>query len=186
MKIGVLGTGAVGASIASKLAELGHEVKMGAREAGNEKARQWASSAGRGASSGSFADAAGFGELVFSATKGDAALDALAAAGRQNLKGKILVDVSNPLDFSRGMPPTLFTGAAGDSLGERIQKSFPDARVVKALNTVNANVMTQPSRAGGETDLFIAGNDDDAKQRVAGLLRDFGWKTVLDLGDITG
>jgi predicted dinucleotide-binding enzyme len=185
MKFGVLGTGMVGASIASKLVALGHEVRMGAREAGNEKAGAWAASAGGAASSGTFADAAKFGEIVFSATRGDAALAALEAAGRQNLKGKVLVDVSNPLDFSRGMPPTLFTGAAGDSLGERIQKAFPDAKVVKTLNTVNANVMTRPSRAGGETDLFIAGNDAAAKERVAGLLRDFGWGSVLDLGDIT-
>ena len=185
MKIGVLGTGMVGSAIASRLAALGHEVKMGAREAGNEKARRWAESAGKGASSGTFADAAKFGEIVFSATLGTAALDALRAAGKENVRGKVLVDVSNPLDFSKGAPPTLFTGP-GDSLGERIQKELPDAKVVKALNTVNANLMGDPGRLSGESDLFLCGNDAGAKERVKALLQEFGWKSFIDLGDITG
>jgi predicted dinucleotide-binding enzyme len=186
MKIGVLGTGMVGSAIASKLVSLGHEVKMGSREAGNEKGRRWAASAGAGASAGTFAEAAKFGEIVFSATLGEAAIQALQAAGKENLRQKVLVDVSNPLDFSKGMPPTLFTAAAGDSLGERIQKEFPDAKVVKALNTVNAIVMTDPARVHGESDLFLCGNDLGAKERVTALLRSFGWKGILDLGDITG
>ena len=107
------------------------------------------------------------------------------AAGRENLRGKILVDVSNPLDFSRGMPPTLFTAATGDSLAERIQNEMPDTKVVKTLNTVNASVMLDPARVGGDSDLFIAGNDAAAKERVAGFLKEFGWKRVLDLGDVT-
>ncbi len=186
MKIGVLGTGMVGSAIASKLVSLGHEVKMGSREAGNEKGRHWAASAGAGASAGTFAEAAKFGEVVFSATLGEAALKALQAAGKENLRHKVLVDVSNPLDFSRGMPPTLFTAAAGDSLGERIQKEFPEAKVVKALNTVNASVMSDPARVHGESDLFLCGNDPGAKEKVTTLLRSFGWKSILDLGDITG
>jgi predicted dinucleotide-binding enzyme len=186
MQIGVLGTGMVGSALAGGLVALGHEVKMGAREAGNEKAREWAKSAGKGASAGRFSDAASFGEIVFNATRGDASLDALRAAGKENLKGKILVDVANPLDFSRGMPPTLFTAAAGDSLGERIQNELPQTRVVKALNTVNASVMTDPSRVRGQSDLFLCGNDADAKGRVTALLREFGWQSVIDLGDITG
>ena len=185
MKIGVLGTGMVGSAIASKLVALGHEVKMGAREAGNERARRWAESAGKGASAGTFAESAKFGEIVFSATLGTAALDAVRAAGRENLRGKVLVDVSNPLDFSKGAPPTLFTGP-GDSLGERIQKALPDAKVVKALNTVNANLMGNPGRLSGESDLFLCGNDAGAKERVKALLQEFGWKSVIDLGDITG
>ena len=185
MKIGVLGTGMVGSAIASKLVALGHEVRMGAREAGNEKARRWAESAGKGASGGTFADAAKFGEIVFSATLGTAALDALRAAGRENLRGKILVDVSNPLDFSKGAPPTLFTGP-NESLGERIQKELPETKVVKALNTVNANLMGDPGRLSGESDLFLCGNDAGAKERVEALLGQFGWKSVIDLGDITG
>ncbi|MGE5413628.1 MAG: NADPH-dependent F420 reductase [Syntrophomonadaceae bacterium] len=183
MKIGVLGTGMVGSAIGTRLIEAGHEVRMGARDAGNEKARKWAEGAGPRASRGTFADAAGFGEIVFSATLGKAALDALKAAGSGTLDGKVVVDVSNPLDFSMGMPPVLLTGP-GDSLGERIQHAFPRARVVKALNTVNAGVMGHPEKLGGESDLFVAGNDADAKRRVTALLHDFGWKTVHDLGDI--
>ncbi|MDQ2869863.1 MAG: NAD(P)-binding domain-containing protein [Acidobacteriota bacterium] len=185
MNIGVLGTGTVGPAIAGKLVSLGHHVRMGAREAGNEKARQWADSAGPGASHGTFADAASFGEIVFNATAGAASIEALQAAGRANLRGKVLVDVANPLDFSRGMPPSVFTAAAGDSLAERIQKELPDTRVVKALNTINASVMVDPGRVGGETDVFVCGNDAGAKERVTGLLRDFGWKSIRDVGDLT-
>jgi predicted dinucleotide-binding enzyme len=186
MKIGVLGTGMVGNALASGLATMGHAVKMGARSAGNEKARQWAESAGGMASAGTFADAAAFGEIVFNATRGDVSLDALRATGSENLRGKILVDVANPLDFSKGMPPTLFTAAAGDSLAERIQKEFPGARVVKTLNTINAAVMAHPERVGGPSDLFLCGKDAEAKSRVRELLHEFGWKTIHDLGDISG
>src|SRR5437868_2210219 len=183
MKLGVLGTGSVGSALGSGFVKAGHEVRMGSREAGNEKGKAWAAAAGAGASSGSFADAAAFGEIVFNATAGAGSVEAVRAAGRENLRGKILVDVTNPLDFSRGMPPTLFTAAAGDSLAERIQAELPETRVVKALNTLNASVMLEPGRAGGESDLFIAGNDAGAKQRVAEFLRQFGWKRILDLGD---
>ncbi len=186
MKIGVLGTGMVGAALATGFVAKGHAVKMGAREAGNAKARQWAESAGGMASAGTFADAAAFGEVVFNATRGDASLDALRAAGSESLRGKILVDVANPLDFSKGMPPKLFTAAAGDSLAERIQKEFPGARVVKTLNTINAAIMAHPDRVGGPSDLFICGNDAEAKSRVRELLHQFGWTTIHDLGDISG
>lgn len=184
MNIGVLGTGMVGPAIVGKLVSLGHPVRMGAQEAGNEKARQWAESAGAGASHGTFADAAAFGEIVFNATAGAASLEALRAAGKDNLRGKVLVDVANPLDFSRGMPP-VFTAAAGDSLAERIQNELPETRVVKALNTINSSVMVDPGRVGGETDVFVCGNDGLAKERVKGLLRDFGWKSIRDVGDLT-
>ena len=139
-----------------------------------------------GASGGTLAEAASFGEIVFNCTLGEATLEVLRAAGKENLRGKVLVDVANPLDFSKGMPPTLFTGAAGDSLGERVQREIPETRVVKALNMVNASVMTDPARVGGESDLFICGNDERAKRRVTTLLEEFGWKSVIDLGDITG
>jgi predicted dinucleotide-binding enzyme len=185
VKIGVLGTGMVGNAIASGFAAKDHEVRMGAREAGNEKAREWARSTGGKASSGTFQETAAFAEVVFNATRGDASLDALRAAGSANLRGKVLVDVANPLDFSRGMPPTLFTAAAGDSLAERIQKEFPDAHVVKALNTITAAVMISPRRAGGPSDLFICGNDAGAKGIVRELLEELGWTTIHDLGDIT-
>jgi predicted dinucleotide-binding enzyme len=185
MRFGVLGTGTVGAAVGTKLVSLGHEVRMGSREAANPKARDWAAGQGERASVGTFADAAAFGEIVFNCTAGTGSLEALRAAGDANLRGKVLVDVANPLEFSKGMPPSLFTAAAGDSLAERIQGAFPDAKVVKALNTVNAGVMGHPERVPGETDLFVAGNDAGAKERVAALLREFGWKSVIDLGDVT-
>jgi len=184
MRFGVLGTGTVGSAVATRLVSLGHEVRMGAREAANPKARDWAAAQGARASAGTFAEAAAFGEIVFNCTMGTASLDALQAAGAQNLGGKVLVDLANPLDFSGGTP-TLSTAAAGDSLAERIQKAFPGARVVKALNTVTAAVMGHPEKVPGDSDLFIAGNDADAKRRVTALLEEFGWKSVLDLGDVT-
>jgi hypothetical protein len=174
----------VGNALATKLASLGHEVKMGARDAQNAKAAAWVESAGRRASHGTFADAAAFGEIVFNCTAGAGSLDALQASGAANLRGKILVDVANPLDFSHGMPPSLFAGNT-DSLGERIQATFPEARVVKTLNTVNANVMVDPGRVPGDSDVFVCGNDAGAKAEVTRILKDFGWKSVIDLGDIT-
>jgi 8-hydroxy-5-deazaflavin:NADPH oxidoreductase len=182
MRIGVLGTGMVGQTIATKLVELGHDVTMGAREPGNEKAVEWASGAGDDASEGSFADAAAHGELLFNCTAGTASLEALRAAGEAELSGKVLVDVANPLDFSKGMPPTLSV-SNDDSLGEQIQREFPDARVVKTLNTVNAAVMVQPVDG---TNLFVCGDDGAAKEQVVGLLGDFGWPAdaVIDLGGI--
>ena len=184
MKIGVLGTGMVGSTLASRFAALGHEVRMGARESGNARAKAWVAGAGKNASSGDFAEAAAFGEIVFNCTLGEKAVEALRAAKKENLKGKVVVDVSNPLDFSRGMPPRVLTGPNGESLGERIQEELPEARVVKALNTVNAGVMVDPKRVGGESDLFVCGNDADAKTRVAALLRELGWTRVHDLGPI--
>jgi 8-hydroxy-5-deazaflavin:NADPH oxidoreductase len=185
LNVGVLGTGAVGATIATKLVELGHEVSMGSRAAGNEKAVAWAEEAGAGASEGSFADAAGFGELIFNCTAGIASLDALAAAGEGNLDGKILVDVANPLDFSQGMPPTLGV-CNDDSLGERIQRTFPNARVVKTLNTVNCSVMVDPAGVPGDHVVFTSGDDDQAKHEVSELLGSFGWppERIIDLGGI--
>ena len=185
-RYGVLGTGMVGRTIASKLVELGHEVQMGSREAGGEKAAEWAADAGENASEGSFADAASFGETVVNATAGVASLAALEQAGAENLAGKVLIDVSNPLDFSQGMPPTL-TFVNDTSLGEEIQTALPDARVVKALNTVNAAVMVSPGDLAEPTDIFVAGNDEAAKGEVADLLVEFGWERdrVRDLGEIS-
>ena len=187
MRFGVLGTGVVGQAIAGKLVSLGHEVKMGSREAGNERALAWASAAGPSASEGSFSDAAGVGEVVVNATAGAASLDALASAGTERLAGKVLVDVANPLDFSAGMPPTL-TVCNTDSLAERIQRAFPEARVVKALNTVNADVMVDPGVVPGSHTVFVCGNDPEAKRQVEDLLRSFGWpaEEIMDLGDLAG
>jgi hypothetical protein len=172
VRIAVLGTGVVGTTIAGKLRELGHDVLIGSRTAGEDAMP--------------FADAAAHGELVFNCTNGNASLAALSAAGAENLARKVLIDVANALDFSHGQPP-LVGVSTGDSLGEQIQRAFPEARVVKALNTVNANVMVNPGLVPGEHDLFLSGNDDQAKAQVAELLQSFGWppEHILDLGDIT-
>ena len=186
MKIAVLGTGSVGRTIGTKLVELGHEVTMGSRSATNEHAAEWVGSAGSGASQGTFADAAASGELVFNCTAGTVSLEVLRAAGEEHISGKVLVDVSNPLDFSQGMPPTLSV-CNDDSVGEQIQRAFPEARVVKALNTVNAGVMVDPASVPGEHDIFTCGNDPGAKAQVSELLQSFGWpaERIVDLGDIT-
>jgi predicted dinucleotide-binding enzyme len=186
MRIAVLGTGGVGRTIGTKLVELGHEVTMGSRSADNEAATEWAASAGAGASHGTFADAAAIGEIVFNCTSGTVSLEALGAAGSGNLAGKVLVDVANPLDFSKGMPPTLSV-CNDDSLGEQIQAAHPDARVVKALNTVNASIMTGPGSLSEPSSIFVAGNDEGAKAEVGALIQSFGWPadSILDLGDIT-
>ncbi len=184
MRIGVLGTGSVGQTLGGKLVDLGHEVKMGSRQAGNEKAVAWAGEAGEGASEGSFADAAGFGELVLNATAGAASLAALEAAGAEHLAGKVVLDVANPLDFSGGMPPTLAI-CNDDSLAESIQRAHPDAKVVKALNTVTASIMVAPEALGGEHTLFVCADDEAAKDQVVELVRSFGWGEVLDLGDLS-
>lgn len=185
MKIGILGTGIVGKTLGSALAKRGHEVRMGSRKSGGEKARAWVKEAGAKASEGSFADAAGFGEIVFNCTAGQASLDALRQAGPLNLRGKIIIDVSNPLDFSKGMPPTLSV-CNNDSLGEQIQKAFPDSHVVKTLNTVTTAVMADPAIIPGAHSMFISGNDANAKNAVTKLLKEeFGWKEILDLGDLS-
>jgi 8-hydroxy-5-deazaflavin:NADPH oxidoreductase len=185
MRIGILGTGVVGKTLGTKLVRLGHDVRMGSRKAGSDKARAWAKEAGSGASEGSFADAAAHGEIIFNCTAGMASLDALRAAGTRNLQGKILIDVSNPLDFSKGMPPSLSVSNT-DSLGEQIQKSFPETKVVKTLNTVTAALMVDPSLIPGTHTMFISGNDAQAKDTVVKLLKEgFGWKEVLDLGDLS-
>src|SRR5215213_6732302 len=182
MRIGVLGTGTVGQTIGTRLTQLGHDVKLGARSATNEKAAKWVADTGEHASQGSFADAAAFGEIVFNCTAGGVSLEALHAAGAENLRGKTLVDVANALDFSRGMPPTLLI-CNTTSVGEQIQATFPDVHVVKSLNTMTASVMVNPSLVPGEHDVFVCGNDADAKARVTELLRSFGWRNVVDLGD---
>lgn len=171
MRIGVLGTGMVGRALSGKLAELGHDVRVGSRTAGEDRV--------------TFADAAAHGEVVFNCTNGAGSLDALTAAGADNLDGKLLIDVANALDFSGG-GPALFTTST-ESLGERIQAAFPSARVVKALNTVNCNVMIDPASVPGDHVVFVAGDDDDAKAKTRALLGELGWppERVIDLGDIT-
>jgi predicted dinucleotide-binding enzyme len=159
MRIGVLGTGMAGETLASRLVEVGHDVVMGARSAGNDKASAWSQRFPERAGQGSFADAAAHGELVVNATTGVASLEALRSAGADNLAGKTLLDVANPLDFSGGFPPRLSV-VNDDSLGEQIQREFPAARVVKALNTMNCQVMADPARVPGDHDVLMAGDDE--------------------------
>ncbi len=196
MKIAVLGTGMVGRALAGKLAQLGHDVVVGTRDVDETLARTDADAMGNppypewqranpGAGLVPLADAGAHGEVIVNATSGGASVAALEAAGTANLAGKVVLDVANPLDFSQGFPPTLLT-ANTDSLGEQVQRAFPDARVVKALNTMNANVMVDPARVPGRHNVFVAGDDQDAKRTVTGLLAEFGWpgESVIDLGGI--
>ncbi|MBT2549855.1 NADPH-dependent F420 reductase [Arthrobacter sp. ISL-65] len=186
MRIAVLGTGVAGRTLAGKLVESGHDVVLGSRTATNEAAVGWAAAAGPGAKAATFFDAAADAEVVFNATPGAVSLEVLAAASTKNLAGKVLIDVANPLDHSAGFPPSLSISNT-DSLAETIQRAFPTARVVKALNTMRADVMVAPDRlAGGDHDVFMAGDDAEAKEVVAGLLREFGWRTehIRDLGPL--
>jgi 8-hydroxy-5-deazaflavin:NADPH oxidoreductase len=185
MKIAVLGTGSVGTVIGAKLVALGHEVKMGSRSAQNERGLAWVDAVGAGGSLGTFAEAGAFGDLAFNCTSGSGTVPALQAAAA-GLAGKLVVDISNSLDFSNGFPPTLFTGNT-DSLGEQAQRALPTSKVVKALNHVTAAVMVEPGRvAGGDHDALLCGNDAQAKAQVTDILKDwFGWQRVIDLGDIS-
>ncbi len=197
MKIAVLGTGIVGRQMAEGLRRIGHEIVVGTRAVdatlarteadvmGNPPFAQWLATH-EGITLATFADAARQSEVVVNATSGDATLAALDETGAANLAGKVLIDIANPLDFSKGMPPTL-TVKDTDSLGEQIQRRFPDARVVKALNTMNATVMVEPTSVGGGAHTtFVAGNDPAARQTVRELLVALGHTDILDLGDITG
>ena len=199
MDIGIIGSGRVAQTLAEKLLELGHRVTISSRDTTKAKdlgGRGTVPSAdafaaaqrelGRAAAAGGFADAAAAGEHVINATNGGHSLDALEAAGAERLAGKILVDVANPLDTSRGMPPTLLF-CNTESLAERIQAAFPDARVVKTLNTTNAQMMVDPRQLTEPTAMFVSGNDQEAKDWVHRELleRWFGWEQVLDLGDVT-
>ena len=185
-QIGVFGTGVVGNTIATKLIQLGYKVMMGSRMAGNEKALSWIDANGKRASAGTFADAAQYGEIIFNCTKGEISLDVFKQAGIEKFAGKVVVDISNPLDFSKGMPPSLISQYTNNnSLAEEIQKLLPDAYVVKTLNMVNCEVMVNPKKSGGEGTMFISGNDNDAKEKVKIFLDQFGWKDIIDLGDIT-
>lgn len=183
-KIAVLGTGDVGQRIATKLVALGHDVRLGSRSAENEKGVAWAKEQGERAAPATFADAAAFAdELVFFCVSGAAAKDVVAAA-RGGLRGKILVDLSNPLDFSQGFPPSL-TVSNTSSLAEEIQAALEDVPVVKTLNMVANAVMVNPAALPEPTDLLLCGNDANAKAKVTELVRSFGWERVTDLGDLT-
>jgi predicted dinucleotide-binding enzyme len=195
MKIAVLGTGMVGQTIAVRLSSLGHDVHMGTRDpaetAGRREPGPWGQpsfadwlEAHPEITLESFEAAAHHGEIVLNCTAGGKSLEALRAAGADKLAGKVIVDIANPLDSSRGMPPVLSVSNT-DSLGEQIQRAFPAARVVKTLNTMNCNIMVDPSRIPGVHHVFLSGNDAEAKRQVRALLESFGWQHIIDLGDIT-
>ncbi|KQU70708.1 NADPH-dependent F420 reductase [Phycicoccus sp. Root101] len=195
MKIAVLGTGTVGQALAGRLSELGHDVVTGTRDPQATLARTepdgmgtlpyaaWATEHPQ-VTLATFADAVVGADVVVNATGGAAAVPALQAAGAEALAGKVVLDISNPLDFSQGFPPTLFVKDT-DSLGEQIQREFPQARVVKSLNTLTAELMVRPASLGAESSVFLSGDDQDAKAVVAELLESFGHTDVIDLGDIS-
>ncbi len=194
MKIGIIGSAMVGQVVGKGLIEGGHDVVIGTRTPENldekrgmgETLGQWLEATGGRGRVASFADAAAHGEVVINAAAGAGSIEALRLAGEKHLNGKILIDLANPLDFSRGMPPSL-TVCNTDSLGEQIQRAFPEAKVVKTLNTMTAYLMVDPGRlARGDHHAFVSGNEAGAKAQVIGYLKAwFGWKHVIDLGDIT-
>ena len=194
MNIAVLGTGSVGRTIAGRLHELGHHVTVGTRDPHATLARTEPDASGTapfatwradrpGVALATYSDAAAGAELVVLATSGAASLQVLGLAGAGHLAGKPLVDVSNPLDFSNGFPPTLFVSNT-DSLGEQVQRAFPDAMVVKALNTLTADLMVHPKALGASSTVFVSGEDAGAKATVTELLTSFGHDDVIDLGGI--
>jgi predicted dinucleotide-binding enzyme len=184
MKIGILGTGDVGQALGRGFLALGHEVKLGSREAGGEKAKAWASKMGGKASEGTFADAAAFADLAVVATLWSGTENALRLAGAMNLAGKVVIDATNPLVFTPNAPPSLALGHT-DSGGEQVQRWLPQSRVVKCFNIVGHAHMFRPDFPGGPPTMFFCGNDADAKKTVAGICRDFGWPTI-DIGGIEG
>ncbi len=196
MRIGILGTGIVGQTLGLKLVELGHAVMLGTRNPARleepkgrgpdaRTLQDWLALAGSDASVGAFRDAAAFGALVINALRGAVSLDVLHAVGSEHLDGKVLIDVSNPIDFSRGFPLTLFVKDT-DSFGEILQRTLPNTHVVKTLNAMPAALMVNPQLVGnGDHTVFVSGNDLGAKAQVADVLREFGWHDILDLGDIS-
>jgi predicted dinucleotide-binding enzyme len=196
VRFGIFGTGVVGKTIAARLADLEHDVMVGTRDPEETLSRTEPDQYGNPPFStwlqehpevklGTFGEAAAHGEMVVNATAGAVSLAALEQAGEENLTGKILIDIANPLDFSQGMPPTLSVSNT-DSLGEQIQRRFPKAKVVKTLHTMNAYLMVDPTQlAGGKHSVFVCGDDAEVKATVTELLRSFGWTDIIDLGDIT-
>jgi len=196
MRFGILGTGVVGKTIAARLAGPGHEVMVGTRNPEETLSRTGPDTYGNPPFSawkeehpevelGTFDEAAAHGEVAVNATAGAVSLEALEQAGEANLNGKVLIDVSNPLDFSKGMPPSLSVSNT-DSLGEQIQRRFPEAKVVKTLHTMNAYLMVDPAQlAATDHTVFVCGDDAEAKAAVTDLLQSFGWADIIDVGDIT-
>ncbi len=184
-KVGVLGSGEVGRRLAGGFHSRGHDVMIGSRDSAKPELTEWLSGEGAGIRSGTFGETARHGQLLVLAVLGDAAEEAITAAGAENFSGKVVIDAMNPLDFSRGFPPSLSISGQ-DSLGERVQRLLPDAHVVKAFTTIANPFFVDPHFSDGEPTMLIAGNDEEAKQTVRLLLADFGWSDVFDLGGIEG
>jgi hypothetical protein len=184
-RVGVLGTGEVGRRLAAGFSNRGHDVMIGSRDPGKPELRKWLSGDGAGITAGTFAEAAAHGELLLLAVLGGAAEEAIADAGPENFRDKVVIDAMNPLDFSGGFPPRLSISGE-DSLGERVQRALPDARVVKAFNTIGSPYFVEPRFSGGDATMLIAGDDEDAKRTVGDVLADFGWSDVVDIGGIDG
>ncbi len=184
MKIGILGTGDVGQALGSGFVSLGHEVKMGSRDTGNEKARAWVAKTGQRASAATFAEAAAFADLAVLATLWSGTENALRLAGARNLAGKVVIDATNPLLFTPNAPPSLALGHT-DSGGEQVQRWLPESRVVKCFNIVGHAHMVHPDLPGGPPDMFLCGNDADARKTVTAICQEFGW-AVIDIGGIEG
>jgi predicted dinucleotide-binding enzyme len=185
MRVGVLGSGEVGRRLAEGFSGRGHEVMIGSRDPNKSELRDWLSGDGSGIEAGSFEQAAAHGELIVLAVLGSAAEEAIADAGPDNFGGKVVIDAMNPLDFSGGFPPKLSISGE-DSLGERVQRALPDARVVKAFNTIGNPYFVDPSFSEGQPTMLIAGNDQAAKDTVRNVLTDFGWSDTVDIGGIEG
>jgi NADPH-dependent F420 reductase len=184
-RVGVLGTGAVGRRLATGFKGRGHEVMIGSRDPGKSDLREWLSDEGAGVQAATFKEAAEHGELLVLAVLGDAAQDVIAHAGAENFGGKVVIDAMNPLDFSGGFPPKLSISGE-DSLGERVQRALPDAKVVKAFNTIGNQYFVDPEFSEGSPTMLIAGDDEGAKRLVSDLLADFGWSDTFDIGGIEG
>jgi|SRR5215469_10043877 len=184
MQIGILGSGNVGQALGLGFARLGHRVKIGSREPQSDKLRGWLGKAGKQASTGSFEETARFADIAVLATSWSGTESALKLAGTQNLTGKVVMDVTNPLVLEPNKPPCLALGHT-DSGGEQVQRWLPQSKVVKAFNTVGSAHMVDPKFKGGPPDMFICGDDSSAKQVIIGFCTDFGWG-VVDVGGIEG
>jgi len=184
-RVGVLGTGEVGRRLATGFSSRGHDVMIGSRDPGNTGLREWLSADGAGIRAGTFAQAAAHGELLVLAVLGNAAEQVIADVGAANFSGKVVIDAMNPLDFSGGFPPKLSI-SGDDSLGERVQRALPEAKVVKAFNTIGNPYFVDPKFSDGTPTMLIAGEDDGAKRTVRDALADFGWVDTVDIGGIDG
>ncbi|MGB6499846.1 MAG: NAD(P)-binding domain-containing protein [Thermoplasmata archaeon] len=182
-RVGILGSGVVAQQLGRGLIRHGYEVMLGTRDP--EKLDAWKKEVGAPARVGSFAQAAEYGEFVILATNGGGTETAVGLAGAPSFGTKLVIDATNPLDFSHGMPPGLLLGTT-DSLGERVQRKIPSAKVVKCFNTVGNARMIDPKFSSGAPPMMICGNDAAAKKRTDELLRELGWSGALDVGDLQG